>query len=206
MKFDGELFYSNADEVLIPQNLAHRIISAGGEFRVRYQEDCMVKEKFPKLILKRFKQIEEAKPWYYNVPWSRNFQSMDTFVPPNRLFQITVSSSIPWNQRTSIGKSTAKLPCDCTIDFYFVTLLKMSKVSKRQKLGDAWSDRVHHKVVGIELKDEVMVKNRKHSLDEDESEQLKKNPSNVCYRRNEKGLILLLSIDSVLEVHSSPSV
>lgn len=41
-------------------------------------------------------------------------------------------------------------------------------------MGDAWSDRVHQKVVGIELTDEVMVKNRKNSLDEDESEQLKK--------------------------------
>ena len=63
---------------------------------------------------------------------------------------------------------------DCTIDFYFVTLLENVQSFKKAKLGNAWSDRVHQKVVGTELKDEVTVKNRKHSLDEDESEQFKK--------------------------------
>ena len=43
------------------ENLAHRIISAGAEFQVRDLEDRMVKEKFPSLILKQFKRIEESQ-------------------------------------------------------------------------------------------------------------------------------------------------
>lgn len=130
MKFD-ELF----DEVLIPQNLAHRIISARGEFRVRYQEDRMVKEKFPRLILKRFKQIEEAKPWYYNSPLEPEFpicgciRATKPSLPNNRfIIHPMVSKNKDW-------KIYSKTPMRLHKRFLFCSSLGNVQSFKKAKIG-----------------------------------------------------------------------
>ncbi|KAF8453349.1 hypothetical protein BGX38DRAFT_1141633 [Terfezia claveryi] len=59
------------------ENLAHDIIVAGGTFKVRdFETDDT---------------IDELQPGHFNVPLSQIFQSVDALIPPDSLFQMTVS-------------------------------------------------------------------------------------------------------------------
>ena len=93
------------------ENLAHEIICAGGTFKVRTRLvvrlplpiALQVRDldnngpeatvTFPQLKLYQFKKISDLKGGNYNTPESKTFQSVDALVPPNTLYQMTVSPS-----------------------------------------------------------------------------------------------------------------
>jgi len=135
------------------EKLAHRIVSAGGTFTVRDLVTGLTStESFKEHQVFHFKEIREVKKDHYNIPRSKNFATIDSLVPPNQLFQMTVSLSHTINEK---GLNNLNLP-DGLITFYFVTPGACVEAFKMAKLGEEWRERIKQKVIKIELSKEIM--------------------------------------------------
>lgn len=135
------------------KNLAHKVIAEGGRFQVFDLNTRIWKEEeFPGRKVKQFKQVNEAKPGHHNVPLSQTFQSVDALVPPDILYQMTVSPSHGIKER---GLDTLNFTGTYPINFYFVTLIEGCESFKKAKLGNEWDARIKQKVIGINLDDAI---------------------------------------------------
>lgn len=135
------------------EKLAHRIISAGGDFMVRDLEtDSTSQESFKSYPTFQFKEIREVKKGYYNIPRSKNFATIDSLVPPDNLFQMTVSTTHSINER---GLERLNLPGG-PIKLYFITPEACLRNFKKAKLGEAWRTRIKQSVVAVELSKEIV--------------------------------------------------
>ena len=121
--------------------MAHQAISAGGKFKVRDLTTGLISNKrFLQLELKNFKRIDEARPGNYSVPISPTFQSVGSFVLPDKLFQMTVSVT---HGIKEAGFDALNLPDKLKMKFYFVTPIEFPDKFKEAKLSATyleWSD------------------------------------------------------------------
>ncbi|KAF8438683.1 hypothetical protein BGX38DRAFT_906002 [Terfezia claveryi] len=105
----------------------------GGRFQVFDLNTRIWKEEeFPGRKVKQFKQVNEAKPGHHNVPLSQTFQSVDALVPPDILYQMTVSPSHGIKER---GLDTLNFTGTYPINFYFVTLIEGFESFKKANWG-----------------------------------------------------------------------
>jgi len=98
---------------------AHRMLSAGGSFKVRKLQgnnchEC--EETLLGLFQEMIGEIADVRAGMYGIPKARNFAVADAVILPNRLYQMTVSANHP------IKGSHLKSFVDCfgTVDLYFV--------------------------------------------------------------------------------------
>lgn len=89
----------------------------------------------------------------YNIPRSQTFKTIDSLVPPDNLFQITVSTSHGINE--SGLDDLAGILNSSKVNSYFVTLAENVESFTQGKLTKKWKKKIHQKVLGIEIKQGV---------------------------------------------------
>ncbi|KAF0683171.1 Aste57867_24764 [Aphanomyces stellatus] len=75
---------------------SHRVLSAGGTFAYRNLEDGTTGSfTLPQRQSDRFSDISECQSKKYFIPWNPNYRCVDSYIPGEYLFQMTVSDQHP---------------------------------------------------------------------------------------------------------------
>ena len=162
---------SNSVLCTIFEEIAHRILLNGGDFKVRSLDDS---EEYVLTLHKqdnicKFSTIETITNDQYFRLDNKNFPSIDSIIAPQYLFQMTISMDHPI-KLIGLKKVYHKLSNTDEIDFYFVVPAQLYAGFKKQKYtttdkNDArrmplWiKNRVKQYALKIDLSSEIYVDN-----------------------------------------------
>ena len=166
------------------ESLVHETLCARGDFLVRDLDvgSEPFQTSFPKRDLNQFGPIKDVQVGCYNIPRSQTFKTIDSLVPPDNLFQITVSTSHGINE--SGLDDLAGILNSSRVNFYFVTLAENVESFTQGKLTKKWKKKIHQKVLGIEIKQGVKSwdEQRKRERD-DEQQKMKREMGDEQWKR-----------------------
>lgn len=127
------------------EKYAHSVLSAGGKFKARElgerpsstEEDAfdLSITSNPTLVFSQDSQVQKTKDFYY-LPQSKNYESVDAFIKPGRLFQMTVAENHSCKQN-GLHKTLKLLGNPLDAQLIFVVPSTSFSTFKFQKYLDA---------------------------------------------------------------------